>query len=141
MAPALCLTLLDIQWFVTFSFLSVFIRGWLWDWRLSLSRHRDTVEVLWMAILYCFSFLLSLFLFFFSFLCCLHMLIESISSFAILMFLRSFSEFPMVFMLISLLHESEISCYNIIRFLSRPSWLLVESFEQLYYNKVDLKPE
>lgn len=47
----------------------------------------------------------------------------------------------MVFMLISLLHESEISCYNIMRFLSRPSWLLVESFEQLYYNKVDLKPE
>lgn len=47
----------------------------------------------------------------------------------------------MVFMLISLLHESEISCYNIMRFLSRPSWLLVESFERFYYNKVDLKPE
>jgi hypothetical protein len=47
----------------------------------------------------------------------------------------------MVFMLISLLGESEISCYNTMRLLNRVSWLLMESFEWLYYNKVDLEPE
>lgn len=105
----------------------------------------------WMSIYFVilkFIFLYFSFLSFFplSFFCffwlCLYMSIESTSLFAIIVLFRKlYLRFPMVFMLISLLGESEIFCYNTTRFLNKPSWLLVESFEWLYYNKVDLEPE
>lgn len=28
-----------------------------------------------------------------------------------------------------------------MRFLTKPSWLLIEPFEQLYYNSIEMKPE
>lgn len=49
-------------------------------------------------------------------------------------------DFPVVFLLISLLGESEVSCSATMTLLSRPSGLFIESFERLYYNKVDLEP-
>lgn len=48
--------------------------------------------------------------------------------------------FPMAFMYISLLGESDISCSATMTLFGRPSALFIESFEWLYYVKVDSEP-